>query len=377
MSGQGAVEYSGESTATIEPKARSERGVDMSTPDLARGQTERQILANKAFFLKAKALTRGITFSCFLDEPPLELVPRASRAALSASVESASLQVNPTLRYQPESELPDELRQRGLSKEGLRPGYALAWVKDPGTELWMAYWIHDEYRDLLRSLRPGQPAPAGLGQPIVRLLAQADLLVPHDYHETRRAQWERAGQVTRGQFQAHGYDILRNLFRPLQLAAMRQYYRELLSAGVLTLGDNQVAKRYSLHSEVLASFFHCQLASLVSQIAGEPVKPSYVYFASYEAGAVLRRHLDRAPCQFSISLLVDYIPEPEGTSGWPLFLEREGPPKMVATADLGIGDGVIYKGCELAHYRDALPEGHLSTSLFFHYVPLAFDGKLW
>jgi len=41
-----------------------------------------------------------------------------------------------------------------------------------------------------------------------------------------------------------------------------------------------------------------------------------------------------------------------------------------------IGDGLLYRGQYVPHYRDALPAGHTSTSLLFHYVDYQFDGSL-
>jgi hypothetical protein len=41
-----------------------------------------------------------------------------------------------------------------------------------------------------------------------------------------------------------------------------------------------------------------------------------------------------------------------------------------------IGDALLYRGRELPHSRDALPEGHTSTSIFFHYVREDFAGSL-
>lgn len=43
---------------------------------------------------------------------------------------------------------------------------------------------------------------------------------------------------------------------------------------------------------------------------------------------------------------------------------------------LASGDGLVYQGRELIHYRYSLPKGHKSTSLFFHYVPKDFVGDL-
>ena len=148
------------------------------------------------------------------------------------------------------------------------------------------------------------------------------------------------------------------------------------AAEKIRTGDQvlKVAERYRLHSEPVGMFLHPQLALLMSRVAGEPVKPSYLYFASYPPGAALPRHVDREQCEFSISLLIDYSPEPDGPCGWPLFLEHPDLPGGVVGADLGLGDAVLYRGRRLVHYREPLPAGHQSSSLFLHYLREGFAG---
>jgi hypothetical protein len=170
--------------------------------------------------------------------------------------------------------------------------------------------------------------------------------------------------------------VVRDLINPLQLGALRWHYRALLAGGNVPRGD-WIEERYGLHSEMMASFLHVQLHGLISQIADEPVKPSFVYFGSYRPGAVLPRHVDRPQCQFSMSLLVDYSPEPDGPCGWPLYLENPQAPQAMLAADLALGDGAVYRGQEVFHYRDALPEGHQATLLFLNYVRKDFAGRLW
>ncbi len=163
----------------------------------------------------------------------------------------------------------------------------------------------------------------------------------------------------------------------------------------MPFGDSQVNRRYYQHNEPLAKFFHQNLTNLMSLIAGEEVKPSYVYAASYKEGASLQPHTDREACEFSFSFQVDYQPEQENhLSPWALYLSTKkasiDDPNAFDWANfspdlndedtkavyLGIGDSLVYKGCELVHYRYALPAGHQSTSLFFHYVPKDFEGNL-
>jgi hypothetical protein len=340
-------------------------------------QDKRNALNRAVYFLRAKARSRGLAYSCFLDEQPTELVPGAARQALMASADDGDLAVNTTFRYQQGSEPPAEIRALGLPLDGLVRGYPIAWVEEPAGGIWMPYWARGEWAVALESLRAGLPPPSTLGANLRRTLTLANVLVPRGYEQEREAHRERFGEVARAQLQQRHYAVLRGLIHPLQTGALRRYYRALVGRADLPLGDNQVSDRYRLHSEVVASFFHPQLTGMISRIAGEPVKPSYVYFASYQPGSALPRHTDREQCEFSLSLLVDYDPNPDGPCGWPLYIEDPTPPGVIGAANLGPGDAVYYRGRELPHFRDPLPAGHQSTSLFLHYVREDFAGDLW
>jgi hypothetical protein len=98
-----------------------------------------------------------------------------------------------------------------------------------------------------------------------------------------------------------------------------------------------------------------------------------VYLASYQPGADLERHTDRAQCDFSVTLCLDYSPEPRNATPWPLYLHKKSGKVTVFQA---IGDALLYRGCQIPHSREALPEGHTSTSIFFHYVREDFKGSL-
>jgi hypothetical protein len=159
---------------------------------------------------------------------------------------------------------------------------------------------------------------------------------------------------------------------------LRRYFRALVEGGRARFDDRQVPLRYWLHNEPVARAFHHRLSPVVSDLAGESMKPSYVFFASYRPGAVLLPHRDRAQCALSISLLLDYEPLSAAVSPWPLWLglDAEAPSGRSVAIEQAPGDALFYRGTELSHWRDPLPEGHTSTSLFLHYVPAAFDGPL-
>jgi hypothetical protein len=163
------------------------------------------------------------------------------------------------------------------------------------------------------------------------------------------------------------------LIPAFHLAELRRHYRWLVRTGRAPLGDSQVPLRHWLHNEPVARFFHHQLAPAVGDIVGRPVKPSYVYSASYRAGATLDVHVDRAQCEYTMTLCIDYSPEPVSETPWPLYLDV-GDERVVVHQRLG--DALIYHGPSIPHGRPQLGSGQTSTSIFFHYVDSHFVGSL-
>jgi hypothetical protein len=72
-------------------------------------------------------------------------------------------------------------------------------------------------------------------------------------------------------------------------------------------------------------------------------------------------------------MCVDATPEPVRETAWPLRLRL---PDRDVAAYQAIGDALLYRGREIAHFRDPLPEGRTSIQLFFHYVDEGFSGRL-
>jgi hypothetical protein len=163
------------------------------------------------------------------------------------------------------------------------------------------------------------------------------------------------------------------LIHPYHVGALRRYFRRQIRTGALPLGDAQSALRHVAHNEPVARFFHHQLAAVMSRIAGQPVKPSYVYFASYQGGAVLEPHTDRKQCEFSVTFCLDFTPEPSCATDWPIRLDT---PRGTVIVYQAIGDALAYRGCQLPHYRKRLWRCATSSSIFFHFVPQDFSGPL-
>jgi hypothetical protein len=208
-----------------------------------------------------------------------------------------------------------------------------------------------------------------------RALIAADILVPRDRAAQVR-RWDAELEAARRCYRENGYAVARRVLPPLHVAALGRYYRALIEEGFVSFGDGQVPRRYWRHQEEVLRFFHLQYWRFFERIVGASIKPSYGYLGSYRPGAVLERHVDRAQCELTASMLVDFTPYRGGPTGWLLYLEENVNPRETFAIDQALGDVVIYRGRELAHYREALPDGCTSTSFFLHYVPSSFTGLL-
>jgi hypothetical protein len=317
-------------------------------------------------------------FYCLLDDLPLHLIPRKDASLLHTDHDQQEqLFLNPDCILCANGRLPEELASQAELVSGFALQGTIAWVRDPLTATLLPFWLGPQLEELLQSLRSNKLAPSSLPQHLLSLFVAAGILVNEEY--TARRNHERAEAITHASrlFREKGYAPLSSLIHPFHIAALRRYYRYLIRTGVVRLGDRQSPRRYAAYKESVARFFHHQIAPVVSAVAGEPVKPSYVYLASYLSGADLKKHTDREQCEFSVTLCLDFSPEPALETPWPIRLDtsHDGR-KSTITVYQALGDGLAYRGTRLPHYRDVLAEGQTSTSIFFHYVAADFAGSL-
>jgi hypothetical protein len=310
-------------------------------------------------------------FYCLLDELPLHLIPRQARASFQHR-KGQPLFLNPECILCPAGELPDELATHRQTLGNFALQGTIAWVRDANGSL-LPFWLGPGLEAAVRSLKPGEPAPSTLSDDALAVLIGAKIFLAAGDGGVQFEQGEREAEKTASLFREKGYAPITGLIHPYHIAALRRYYRYLIRTGAIRLGDRQSPRRYVAYNEPVARFFHRQIAKKLSAIAGEPLEPSYVYLASYLSGAELRKHTDREQCEYSITLLLDFSPEPELESPWPIRLDTGAGSVTLYQA---VGDGLAYRGTRLPHYRDRLPEGRTSTSIFFHYVSEDFTGSL-
>jgi hypothetical protein len=314
-------------------------------------------------------------FHCLLDELPLHLIPpRALNSSGWWHAPAGQLFLNPQCLVLPSGRVPEELQQNPGLLDGLAiQNGVVAWVRDHPFGSFLPFWLGPRLQQAVANLRAGEPAPEWLPEQDRLLLAASGILTPQDYAERRLQEWDEMVRECGVVFRTNSYVPLGGLIHPFHLGALRRYYRHQIRNGNIRLGDHQSPRRYVAHNEPVARFFHRQIVPVVSAIAGKTVKPSYVYMASYLSGAQLKKHTDRVQCEFSVTLCLDFSPEPLQATSWPICLDSPAGRVKVYQA---LGDALVYRGTKLPHYRNVLPEGNTSTSIFFHYVPDDFTGTL-
>jgi hypothetical protein len=166
-----------------------------------------------------------------------------------------------------------------------------------------------------------------------------------------------------------------------------------MSVGV---DDKEFVRTYA-HNVPFFKRIHEQLVPTACKIFGEELKPSYSFLSMYQDNGICPLHIDRPQCRYTI----DYLIRQTQIDPWPIRIgnqmtdeERKvldesgsGHPdtedainariasEKWTQVELNPNDAVCYSGTHSWHYR---PERLRGTAdlVFFHFVPVEFDGEL-
>lgn len=175
----------------------------------------------------------------------------------------------------------------------------------------------------------------------------------------------------------NGYLVVPNLYDPNKLyfdlpegiTGQLNYGKTLLDV-VHYEDEGQVSGSLSRYGHPQYRPIHNEIRLKLQEIIGNPLCNTYYYDRFYFEGQELVKHVDRESCEISVSVHVGTnIKEP-----WAFCLTTpNGEDREIF---LNPGDGVIYKGCEIAHWRNKIPlkkkilenTKYYYHQIFFHYV---------
>jgi alkylated DNA repair dioxygenase AlkB len=105
----------------------------------------------------------------------------------------------------------------------------------------------------------------------------------------------------------------------------------------------------------------------MEKVTGLKLYPAYTYARIYKPGDELKRHKDRFSCEISTTMNL-------GGDPWPIYLEPSGKTdKKGIKVDLKQGDMLVYRGCELEHWRKPFT-GNECVQVFLHYNNIKTPG---
>lgn len=135
-------------------------------------------------------------------------------------------------------------------------------------------------------------------------------------------------------------------------------------------GDDQAPISYNRYADPMMDTLLVASTKQLEKYTGMELTPQYSYWRLYQQTEVLKRHIDRESCEISTTLCLGYDvsnvdKEEHPNYNWPMYVSEE-PNGEGSAAHLDPGDMIIYKGCEIEHWRDKFIGNH-HAQVFLHY----------
>lgn len=162
-------------------------------------------------------------------------------------------------------------------------------------------------------------------------------------------------------FQENGYTIVPGLVsRDMMNVAWRYYLMYLRMPGGY-YGMHDKVKALDRYADALGESLLIAIKPKIEAVVGLSLVPTYSLARIYTPESRLFKHVDRKACEISATVTVGYR---NVESLWPIFVESDGKDVPVT---LDIGDAMVYRGMDVPHWREPLPQGAW-CQLFFHFV---------
>ena len=201
------------------------------------------------------------------------------------------------------------------------------------------------------------------------------------------------------QFDKDGYLVVKDLwdkdklFHPLpEVRGQLNYWDNNLENFHHQPVEGQVEGSLARYWHPQYRLIHSGIRLKLEKIIGRKLYNTYYYDRYYFPGQELTKHADRDACEISVSVHISTNLEGEDAK-WPFKIKTPDTytdkhknvvlvPGEERTLSLKPGDGLLYKGCERPHWREAMPtpkrrkrdiilfrrKEYYYHQIFFHYV---------
>ena len=128
------------------------------------------------------------------------------------------------------------------------------------------------------------------------------------------------------------------------------------------------------YADTLMELLQTTILEKLEERTGLELVPTYTFYRTYVPGNSLEIHKDRPSCEISVTILLDAQYKPDKGYRWEIFVDPEGYRNGGTSSGIGAkqkpGDGLIYRGCDIPHWREEFlgEEGSYHTQLFCHFI---------
>lgn len=163
-------------------------------------------------------------------------------------------------------------------------------------------------------------------------------------------------------FKEKGYCIVKNVISEDLRDFVTQYALFDEMQNFEGNGDGQIPNSYYSYADPAMESMLVHLHKVMEKNTGLTLFPTYSYYRVYRNGDILLPHKDRPSCEISATLCFNYSYDDKKFT-WPIYMDGN-------KVDLNPGDMVIYRGCDLDHWREPLRHDNdiWHVQAFFHYV---------
>jgi len=179
------------------------------------------------------------------------------------------------------------------------------------------------------------------------------------------------------EMEKNGYVVVKNLWDPEELYhPVPQERGQINYFGSVdkfqhSPDEMQVPGSIARYTHPQYTKIHNGVRQKLEKVIGRKLYNTYYYDRFYFPGQQLKKHADRDACEISVTIHISTNLEEE----WPVWIktpdtytDKEKSTILVPGEERSVvlepGDGLIYKGCERPHWRDAMPGSKKGWKIF-------------
>jgi|SRR5210317_1467091 len=152
------------------------------------------------------------------------------------------------------------------------------------------------------------------------------------------------------------YKIIPKVFNSNELDILKEYTKRkhfLNRTNFDMVQSNNYDTRF--YKDDLMEVLLLNKKHIFEKAADLTLNETYTFWRCYTYNSELKKHKDRPSCEISATIFID-----SDNHDWPIYMD--GKPIYLSR-----GDGVLYRGCDIEHWREPY-KGDFHTQVFFHYV---------